>query len=46
MKSRALDVEGVYHTEPKEEPAPLHIRVVQRLQPSKALAVNMGIKYS
>jgi hypothetical protein len=29
--------------EPKEEPAPLHIRVVQRLQPSKALTVNLGI---
>jgi hypothetical protein len=32
--------------EPKEEPAPLHIRVVQRMQPSETLTDNLGIEYS
>jgi hypothetical protein len=39
-------VEGVDRMEPKEKPAPLHIRVVQRIQPSKTFTVNLGIEYS
>jgi hypothetical protein len=45
-KNRALDVEGVHRMESKKEPAALHIRVVQCLQPSETLLVPLGIKHS
>jgi hypothetical protein len=39
-------VEGVHRMESKKEPAAMHIRVVQRLQPSETLAVHLGIQHS
>jgi hypothetical protein len=39
-------VEGVYRLEPKKEPAALHIRVVQCLQSSEALTINLGVEHS
>jgi hypothetical protein len=39
-------VEGVYHLKPKKEPAPLHFRVVQRLQSSEALTFDLGVQHS
>jgi hypothetical protein len=46
QKNRAADVEGVYRLEPKKEPATLHIRVVQRLQSSEALTIDLGVEHS
>jgi hypothetical protein len=39
-------VEGVYRLESKKEPATLHIRVVQRLQSSETLTIDLGIQHS
>jgi hypothetical protein len=39
-------VEGVYRLEPKKEPAALHIRVVQHLQSSEALTIDLGVQHS
>jgi hypothetical protein len=39
-------VEGVYCLEPKKEPTALHIRVVQCLQSSEALTIDLGVEHS
>ena len=35
-----------HRMESKKEPAPLHIRVVQCMQPSETPAIHLGIKYT
>jgi hypothetical protein len=46
QKNRAADEEGVYRLEPKKEPTALHIRVVQCLQSSEALTIDLGVQHS
>jgi hypothetical protein len=45
-KSQASDLENLHRVDFKEEPARLDIRVVQGVQPFKALSINLGVKYS
>ena len=43
QENRAVDMEGVYFLEPKKEPALLHIRVVQCLQSSETLTIDLRV---
>ena len=46
LENRAADVEGIYWLEPKKEPIALHIKVVQCLQSSEALSIDLDVQHS